>query len=371
MSKFASISGTTSKLPKAEQMMAWSQDDVQTFLRENRTRLNLEYADIDKIYNEKIDGEAFLALTQDDLTKLGIVLGPVKKVMNLINDIRGKPSIKRKKHDTDDQKLERFWRALKNGEIMENKNGEFLKLPEDGNYLLDQDEQGSNTNEPNKPSLFVRRCYHDLYEMIFNNVKVRRWRISGNPGIGKTFFCFYLLYHLARTNQTVIYHRLKKPSILFSDDDVYSYPEDNIHVFKDFLANKKVWYIVDGREPMDYVAKTILFCSPQKHYYDAYDKLNVAIRYMPVWTWKEVDNCRNELFSHLNQEYVWELYKKWGEIPQFTLFYAQSDEQQALLKMAINAVNENLLDFVGETTEDNNSSHRIVHIRPNVPEVGR
>ncbi|PKY19858.1 hypothetical protein RhiirB3_496000 [Rhizophagus irregularis] len=204
--------------------------------------------------------------------------------------------------------------------------------------------------------------------MISKNNHVRRWRITGNPGIGKTFFGFYLLYFLAKQRKTVVYHKLKKPPMLFSENGVFSYPEDNIHALKRYLANEEVWYIVDGREPMEYVAKTILICSPQKSHYSQFDKLGVTIRYMPVWSWAEIDLCRGILFRNLTQEHVRELYNKWGGIPRYTLFYALNDGQQAFLQMAINSVNDKILNFIGETTDDNNSSHKIVHIRTNVEE---
>src|SRR6185295_9882317 len=44
--------------------------------------------------------------------------------------------------------------------------------------------------------------------------------------------------------------------------------------------------------------------------------------------------------------------------------------QQELLQKAINSVNDKILNFVGETTEDNSASHKIVHICTNMPQVG-
>ncbi|CAG8769914.1 21065_t:CDS:2, partial [Dentiscutata erythropus] len=54
------------------------------------------------------------------------------------------------------------------------------------------------------------------------------------------------------------------------------------------------------------------------------------------------------------------------QISWFTLFYALNDTQQDLLKRAINSVDHNLLNFVGETTDDNSTSHKIVHICTNI-----
>ncbi|CAG8582477.1 9774_t:CDS:2, partial [Ambispora gerdemannii] len=241
------------------------------------------------------------------------------------------PHSKRKKIETDNEELRMLWNALKKGKVNEIESGQFLLFFDDVSYLTGDNEQGSKIS-----TLFIRECYLHLFKIIFENINVRRWRITGNPGIGKIFFSYYLLCQLAQQNKMVVYHRYNKPPILFSEENIFSSSKDNIHEFRGYLKNRDVWYIVDGREPMEYVAKTILICSPQKCYYSTFDKLGTTIRYMPVWSWEETDTCR----------------------------------KQELLQKAINSVNDKILNFVGETTEDNSTSHKIVHIRTNVPQVG-
>ncbi|CAG8592126.1 5979_t:CDS:2 [Diversispora eburnea] len=143
-------------------------------------------------------------------------------------------------------------------------------------------------------------------------------RESGKPSSAVT--CFIILHNnlkwLYITNTTCLRFSL--------EESVFSSSIDNIHEFRDYLNN-------DGREPTEYVAKTILICSPQKRYYSTFDKLGTTIRYMPVWSWEEIGTCRNVLFRDLTQKKI--------------------------------------LNFVDETTEDNSASHKIVHIRTNVPQV--
>ncbi|CAB4440927.1 unnamed protein product [Rhizophagus irregularis] len=57
-----------------------------------------------------------------------------------------------------------------------------------------------------------------------------------------------------------------------------------------------------------------------------------------------------------------------GGIPQYVLFHAQNYALQSLLDAGINEVNANIMSFVGETTQGNDISHRLVHICTNVPE---
>ncbi|CAG8578517.1 2258_t:CDS:2 [Diversispora eburnea] len=78
-----------------------------------------------------------------------------------------------------------------------------------------------------------------------------------------------------------------------------------------------------------------------------------TIRYIPLRSWAETDTCRNAIFPYLTQKNVLELYKKWGGIPRFTLFYALNISQQELLEKAINSVNDKILSFVvGEEVEE-------------------
>ncbi|CAG8571764.1 3864_t:CDS:2 [Paraglomus brasilianum] len=46
----------------------------------------------------------------------------------------------------------------------------------------------------------------------------------------------------------------------------------------------------------------------------------------------------------------------------------EPDSLQGLLDKAINSVDELIFKFVGESTDDNSASHKIVHICTNVPE---
>ncbi|CAG8625466.1 7936_t:CDS:2, partial [Diversispora eburnea] len=150
------------------------------------------------------------------------------------------PHSKRRKIETDNEELRMLWNALKKGKVNEIESGQFLLFFDDVSYLTGDNEQGSKIS-----TLFIRECYLHLFKIIFENINVRRWRITGNPGIGKTFFGYYLLCQLAQQNK-----------------------------------------------------------------------------------------------------------------------------MQELLQKAINSVNDNILNFVGETTEDNSASHKIVHIRTNMPQVG-
>jgi hypothetical protein len=206
-----------------------------------------------------------------------------------------------------------------------------------------------------------------LSNIIFTSGKLRRWLITGNPGIGKTFLGYFLLYLFAQSDQTVIYHKHGRPPILFSEERVIS---GSIDEFTDDLGRENVWYIVDADKPGEYYAKTILICSPQVKYYKKFRDLGIRIMYMPVWSLAEIERCRINIdnFNDLKKEEVLDLYNKWGGIPRYVLFHARNYPMQKLLDAGINEVNLIIMNYVGEISHGNDVSHRLVHIRTNVPE---
>ncbi|EGF80846.1 hypothetical protein BATDEDRAFT_24299 [Batrachochytrium dendrobatidis JAM81] len=57
-------------------------------------------------------------------------------------------------------------------------------------------------------SIYIRPCYPKLFEKslsIVQSADIRHLIILGNPGIGKTYFSYFLLLHLARSGATVVY----------------------------------------------------------------------------------------------------------------------------------------------------------------------
>ncbi|RIB06688.1 hypothetical protein C2G38_2115523 [Gigaspora rosea] len=254
--------------------------------------------------------------------------------------------------DETEKDLGKFWSFLKNAKIDNN----FLQLP-DGTYFLGDKKQGS--------ILYIRKCYLHLADIIFKE-KMRRCRITGNPGIGKTFFGYYLLYFLSKQNKTIVYHKACQFPILFNKQNTFS--SDKIFDFYEYLNNRDVWYIVDGQPPLEVRAKTILFCSPQKQHYKEFDKMvGTEIRFMPIWSWNEINECRIGMFNHLEIAKVEDLYSCWGGIPRFVLENALYSSQQNQLEEAISKCNNRLLDFVGEINHADDISHRIVHIHTNLP----
>ncbi len=93
-----------------------------------------------------------------------------------------------------DQNIARFWQSL---DSATEDNG-VLSLPADSFWMGDP-ALGSK--------LVIRQCYNDLWDMIQDlrtNQGIRRVALMGNPGIGKSWFLFYLLYKLKQLGATVV-----------------------------------------------------------------------------------------------------------------------------------------------------------------------
>ncbi|GBC15922.2 hypothetical protein GLOIN_2v1641704 [Rhizophagus irregularis DAOM 181602=DAOM 197198] len=263
--------------------------------------------------------------------------------------------------EVDEILLKHFWQALKN--TNHDELSSLFMVSEDVNFF----------GKPSIPlKLFVRRCYNDLLNIVDND-KIRNLRLTGNSGIGKTFFGYYLIYHLVKNGKTVIYdiHTMKTFVILFGqtiEEVSYLHIIKNARKIKTSLSNRDTWYIVDGKSPDDSEAKTILICSSLKSHYKVFDNRIPEIRYMPVWSWNEINKCRTDIFTHLNEDKVRELYIKWGGIPRYILEGIHAKGIQKQLDEAINTCNESIFKYIEGDIAKDDISHKLIHIWTNFPE---
>ncbi|CAG8682824.1 7024_t:CDS:1 [Acaulospora colombiana] len=134
-----------------------------------------------------------------------------------------------------------------------------------------------------------------------------------------------------------------------------------------YLDDPNVWHIVDGKKPDKVDAKTILICSPLKDHYKDFYKSIPSIRYMPVWSWNEIDTCRNKIFGSLSRDKVRELFMRWGGIPRYVLESALKKEIQDQLEDAFEVCNEDIFRYIGGRESERNISYKLIHIWSNLP----
>ncbi|CAI2192210.1 14249_t:CDS:2 [Funneliformis geosporum] len=259
-----------------------SSSSIPVTTTKNKEVLDIERSDIKIIEDNRVAGLAFLDLTEQKLVNppYNLLGGPAGAIANLVKRI----------NDTG---------------------------------------QGKEDS-----ALKIRKSYRDLLSVIFDD-EIRKLRITGNPGIVKTYFIYYLLYQLALRDAIVVYDNFNETRpIIFEGEKALISDSDGIEVY---LRNLAVWYIINGRQPKNVNAKTILICSLKRVHYAQFDKYTgLTIRYIPRWNWKEIKNCRKKLYNDkVPLELTQELFSNWGVIPRYVLEKANDRTQQSKLNDAI------------------------------------
>lgn len=251
-------------------------------------------------------------------------------------------------------KLRRFWNALKKVNTPREPH-DILALTNGTNFLGDEDLPSA---------IYVRPCYLKLLEKtmsIINCDNTPRLVILGNPGIGKTYFGYYLLAHIARNGGTVVYESgTRKQRYLLSTERVAI---GSLQDFSDVMRERNHYYVVDGTPPVHCVAKTVLVSSHRRDVWYTFSKTKCTIRYMPVWTLDEIQTCRQQLFPEVDETVAKDCFLKWGGIPRFVLQFADDKAQQELLMQAIGSVDlDAISSAIGRTEAGDQATHRLIHM---------
>eukprot|EP00877_Chromochloris_zofingiensis_P000414 jgi/Chrzof1/10373/Cz04g39160.t1 len=248
--------------------------------------------------------------------------------------------------------VQQFWRHLSKARVQ----GNFLQLVE-GTHFLGIERLGN--------TLMVRKSYVDLHGIILNRQQLGDgvMIITGSPGIGKTFFIFYLLYMLAEQRCTVVYdNEYLKKRYMFKQGRVLVGSRD---AFDAELQDPNTWCLMDGIRPNLNPATTVMVTPPNEALYKDAEKLPTATTwYMPVWSEHEILTARTTMFPSLSEDFVLELFDKWGGIPRFLLQNARVRNQQLRLQKAIDAWwdVDKMRSSVGAIESASEASHRILHI---------
>jgi len=230
-----------------------------------------------------------------------------------------------------------------------------IKLP-DGVFILGNQSFGS--------SVYVRQCYPELLNLsleIISQLETHHLVILGNPGIGKTFFGYYMLIYLLRQGETVVYESGKaNRRLLFSPTLTAKGKRDD---FADILDEQSTFYLADAVKPVDVLAKTVLLTSPRRDQWFKFSDEDCALRYMPVWSIEEIHQCRALMYAHLTEQEVQTLFDRWGGIPRYVLRNARREDQQDKLNQAFDKDTvKSVTSCIGKIGAGDNITHRLVHI---------
>ncbi|XP_024537839.1 uncharacterized protein LOC9638769 [Selaginella moellendorffii] len=207
----------------------------------------------------------------------------------------------------------------------------FLRLPQ---FLCDEWGYGTADCEP---LLLKRDCYDVLCSKIdgfFKTPRAKSVVVLGNPGIGKSAYCVYLLWHLVQGNAewSMIILKYAEGSGLFfvftkdgQGNTVVNLNRDSDAVRRLVKQHRgRVWYLADKRVPMVHWTLPghchfVLTCSPAKENHFQFSKYPVtATYYLPVWSKEEIMQLNKAVFKLPDQD-VHEAFKLWGGIPRHVL----------------------------------------------------
>ncbi|CAG8650232.1 32715_t:CDS:1, partial [Gigaspora margarita] len=216
--------------------------------------------------------------------------------------------------------------------------------------------------------IFVRKAYEELWEIIDIQHPGHDFLITGNPGIGKTFFILFLLYILVGMDKTVVFQECpdKETCYIFSNGTVEC---TSIRFMRAVLNNPQVYYLLDTMEPQikPCNARKIVVSSPNRERYKEYEKGKlVDTRIMPTWDLEELEALHKSIYPNTTFIRLRELYALWGGIPRYVVEKAEMESSQNLLKMAIDAADFNkIIQSVGSIDSKKDVSHHLIHLTCN------
>jgi hypothetical protein len=201
-------------------------------------------------------------------------------------------------------------------------------------------------NNPKHQILFARDCYRIMFDHILedlqNNVKFNAM-VTGNPGVGKSYFYLYVIYRLL--DDPILLSGISL--IINSGNDFFRLDGDSfISIDPDtwLRMDSSILKLVDGQTALGQLTgwsgSTILFASLSND--KGVDKPSNLMKnfesfhyFMPSWSLDELLTL-NQLLDgslKLNEEALMERVKLCGRIPRFV--FGDKDEKE--LEQTLNA----------------------------------
>ena len=263
-----------------------------------------------------------------------------------------------------------FWAQLRSIEWIDEPN-KIIELPSDVCWF------GSNVCG-NK--LMIRQSYMDILTLMLKQQESKphfvQGLLLGNPGIGKSWFLYYVMAHIVKFKIPDVYILFQDPQkggILFHESNIFQgSPRSLFSTLAKPFHN--CYYLIDSSVPDPFIynrlTKNILVSSPDKSIYKEFEKYLTLTtpHYLPTWSWEEISLCHQSCFPSLLPSVVEGLYFKFGGIPRDVLQKADVEGAEDILEESILAGNlEDLKDSIGEIQEKVGASHKILHYEVETP----
>lgn len=132
--------------------------------------------------------------------------------------------------------------------------------------------------------VYNRECYNYLRNFILEDTNFHRYLITGNPGVGKTFFGRLMLIVLLKKNKKVL--------LDYEACTVLVYPSGETKYvngkqqYRQIAEEPDVWCIIDGKKDQvghDFTnGKLIMVSSPKKDIIGSFAKQDCRELFMPT-----------------------------------------------------------------------------------------
>ena len=174
------------------------------------------------------------------------------------------------------------------------------------------------------PYVYVRKCYVEMLPLLcesmdelFGDGLVRykhAIRVTGTPGIGKSYFLAYVWHQLLRmkcnvvasmNSVTIMSHQGGEGYGIITGQDLNQLVE----------TRRDVIYLVDPAknavpQPIKH-AITILFVSPAEECHGSFCRVSLINLYMPIWEKEELLDCIKKVYPQMKDHFD-SRFKKWG-----------------------------------------------------------
>ncbi|GES76651.1 hypothetical protein GLOIN_2v1761221 [Rhizophagus clarus] len=224
----------------------------------------------------------------------------------------------------------------------------------------------------NLPEINVQDKY--LRNFILNDTKFSRYLITGNPGIGKTFFGRLMPIVLLKENKKVLLDYEAVTALIYPSGDT-EYVSDKVQ-YRQIAEEQDVWCIIDGKRDQlghDFSnGKLIMVSLPKKSIIGDFAKQWCVKLYMPIWNKFEVEDCWKNVYCEKvpseSLESLKDKFKLCGGIPRLifgeSLLYIKSAIKQELISVGPGMLCNQSKDFSGDEY-----THKLIHMRTNLEEI--
>eukprot|EP01124_Arcella_intermedia_P014092 TRINITY_DN20481_c0_g1_i1.p1 TRINITY_DN20481_c0_g1~~TRINITY_DN20481_c0_g1_i1.p1 ORF type:complete len:343 (-),score=49.68 TRINITY_DN20481_c0_g1_i1:50-1051(-) len=212
------------------------------------------------------------------------------------------------------------------------------------------------------PHLFVRNCDKDLFDIIHKRYQEGSPGaiLTGNPGIGKSWFLSYCLLRFAQQGQSVYYQSAgENLAWLFRPDGLvrlFEAPATVPAEIRDSPSSTVYLFDPSGPFPAEPIAThcfTLVAAPPErKHYHSFAKRIDNFKLYQPVWSWEELE-CVLGYLPGMGKEGVRGRYEKYGGIPRYVFSAGDNwrmDLESALVLGQLEGIGKSLagLEHVNE-----------------------